>query len=102
MNSTDVRLAAGAADGSAEPLRFVPAISRHRGRELLLVRICQKGFALTNTKVNLKVAGPNEFPAKVVRPKYSALENRALASRGLNVFKSWRDGLREYLGQFAH
>jgi len=54
-------------------------------------------FALTRTKVNLMVAGPNEFPAKVPRPKYSVLENRALKNSRLNVFKPWRDGLREYL-----
>jgi dTDP-4-dehydrorhamnose reductase len=58
-------------------------------------------FDLTGTNVSLKVAGPNEFPAKVPRPKYSVLENRALKSRGLNVFTSWRDGLRQYLGTRA-
>ena len=41
-------------------------------------------FALTGTKVNLQVAGPNEFPAKVARPKYSVLENRGLKSHNLN------------------
>lgn len=54
-------------------------------------------FSLTNTKVNLQIAGPNEFPAKVARPKYSVLENRALKSHGLNVFKPWQQGLVEYL-----
>jgi dTDP-4-dehydrorhamnose reductase len=54
-------------------------------------------FALTNTKVNLKVAGPNEFPAKVPRPKYSVLENRGLKLLGLNAFSPWQDGLRDYL-----
>jgi dTDP-4-dehydrorhamnose reductase len=54
-------------------------------------------FRLTNTKVTLEIAGPNEFPAKVPRPTYSVLENRALKSHGLNVFKSWQDGIREYL-----
>jgi dTDP-4-dehydrorhamnose reductase len=54
-------------------------------------------FALTNTTVKLHVAGPNEFPAKVPRPKYSVLENKELKSRGLNVFRPWREGLREYL-----
>jgi dTDP-4-dehydrorhamnose reductase len=54
-------------------------------------------FRLTNTKVTLEVAGPNEFPAKVPRPMYSVLENRALKGRGLNVFRPWEDGLREYL-----
>jgi dTDP-4-dehydrorhamnose reductase len=54
-------------------------------------------FAITNTPVSLKVAGENEFPAKVPRPKYSVLENRALKLRGLNTFRSWQDGLRDYL-----
>jgi dTDP-4-dehydrorhamnose reductase len=54
-------------------------------------------FALTGTKVNLKVAGPNEFPAKVPRPKYSVLENRGLKSHELSVFKPWQEGMREYL-----
>jgi dTDP-4-dehydrorhamnose reductase len=54
-------------------------------------------FALTHTKVILEVAGPNEFPAKVPRPKYSVLENRGLKSHKLNIFKPWQDGVREYL-----
>jgi dTDP-4-dehydrorhamnose reductase len=54
-------------------------------------------FALTNTQVSLKVAGPNEFPAKVPRPKYSVLENRGLKLLGLNTFRAWQDGLRDYL-----
>ena len=58
-------------------------------------------FALTNTQVNLEVAGPDEFPAKVPRPKYSVLENRALNNHHLNVFRPWQDGLREYLGKCA-
>ncbi|HME34285.1 MAG TPA: dTDP-4-dehydrorhamnose reductase [Candidatus Sulfotelmatobacter sp.] len=54
-------------------------------------------FTLTATKVNLKVAGPNEFPAKVPRPRYSVLENRGLKSHELNIFKPWQEGVREYL-----
>jgi dTDP-4-dehydrorhamnose reductase len=57
----------------------------------------QEIFRFTNTKVQLEVAGPNEFPAKVLRPTYSVLENRALKSKGLNVFTPWQDGLHEYL-----
>jgi dTDP-4-dehydrorhamnose reductase len=56
-------------------------------------------FAVTNTKVDLSVAGPNEFPAKVARPMFSVLENSALKIRGLNVFRSWQEGLREYFQQ---
>jgi dTDP-4-dehydrorhamnose reductase len=56
-------------------------------------------FALTHTADKLKIAGPNEFPAKVPRPKYSVLENKALKSHGLNRFGPWQAGLREYLKQ---
>jgi dTDP-4-dehydrorhamnose reductase len=56
-------------------------------------------FQITGTRVNLKVAGANEFPLKVARPKYSVLENRALKSHSLNIFKPWQEGLRNYLGQ---
>lgn len=56
-------------------------------------------FAVTGTPVQLKVAAPNEFPAKVARPSYSVLENQALKSRGLNIFTPWREGLYKYLGQ---
>jgi dTDP-4-dehydrorhamnose reductase len=55
-------------------------------------------FAVTDTPVRLIAAGPNEFPAKVARPKYSVLENRALKSRGLNTFQPWQDALHTYLG----
>jgi dTDP-4-dehydrorhamnose reductase len=55
-------------------------------------------FALTGTPVDLQVAGPNEFPAKVARPTYSVLENRGLKKAGLNAFKPWREALQQYLG----
>jgi dTDP-4-dehydrorhamnose reductase len=54
-------------------------------------------FEFSGTQVNLMVASPNEFPAKVSRPAYSVLENKALKSAGLNTFSPWEDGLREYL-----
>lgn len=54
-------------------------------------------FTLTETKVDLQAARPDEFPAKVPRPKYSVLENRGLKQYGLNVFRPWQDGIREYL-----
>jgi dTDP-4-dehydrorhamnose reductase len=56
-------------------------------------------FELTQTKVTLKAAGPNEFPAKVPRPRYSVLENRGLKSLGLNRFVPWDEGLHKYLEQ---
>ena len=57
----------------------------------------RKIFDLTNTTVSLKVAAPNEFPAKVPRPTYSVLENHELKKYGLNTFRSWQEGLQEYL-----
>ncbi len=58
-------------------------------------------FALTNTKVNLQIAGPNEFPAKVPRPKYSVLENCGLKRHGLNIFRPWQESVREYVSAMA-
>jgi dTDP-4-dehydrorhamnose reductase len=54
-------------------------------------------FDLTQTKVTLKAAGPNEFPAKVPRPMYSVLENHGLKVLGLNQFTPWQNGLQKYL-----
>ena len=54
-------------------------------------------FETTNTRVNLKVAAPGEFPSKVPRPKYSVLENRGLKTLSLNSFRSWQEGLTAYL-----
>ena len=56
-------------------------------------------FALTGTTVSLRVAGANEFPAKVPRPHYSVLENAGLKALGLNVFEPWQAGLQQYLKQ---
>ncbi|RPI13532.1 MAG: dTDP-4-dehydrorhamnose reductase [Ignavibacteriae bacterium] len=57
----------------------------------------KKIFELTNTKTNLNIANPNEFPMKVPRPKYSVLENCNLKKASLNIFKPWDEALKEYL-----
>jgi len=54
-------------------------------------------FSVARTPCRLMIASPNEFPAKVPRPCYSVLENRALKAQGLNRFRPWQVGLREYL-----
>lgn len=54
-------------------------------------------FRLKKIQINLNIAGANEFPAKVPRPFYSVLENKVLKTNQLNIFKSWQDGLKEYL-----
>lgn len=58
-------------------------------------------FRAAGMRVDVQVAGPNEFPAKVPRPKYSVLENRGLKRLGLNRFTEWQDGLQQYLNQTA-
>ena len=55
-------------------------------------------FCLRPVKARLAVAGPGEFPAKVPRPSYSVLENKALKDQQLNCLGSWQQALRQYLG----
>jgi dTDP-4-dehydrorhamnose reductase len=57
----------------------------------------KKIYELTNTKTKLSIANPNEFPAKVPRPKYSVLENHNLKKIGLDIMDTWENGLRRYL-----
>jgi len=54
-------------------------------------------FSLTGTEARLQIADPADFPAKVRRPKYSVLENAGLKSIGMSIFRSWKDGLKDYL-----
>jgi dTDP-4-dehydrorhamnose reductase len=54
-------------------------------------------FALTGTEARLTIANAADFPSKVPRPHYSVLENKGLKSIGRNVFRPWKEGLREYL-----
>lgn len=56
-------------------------------------------FRVADVSVKLEVASPDEFPAKVPRPSYSVLENRALKFRSLNLFRPWQEGLRTYLSE---
>jgi len=54
-------------------------------------------FALSGLRPSLKVASPSDFPSKVRRPSYSVLENAGLKAIGMNVFRPWQEGLKEYL-----
>lgn len=58
-----------------------------------------KIFDLAGVRAKLTAAAPGEFPAKVARPRYSVLENRALQALGLNAFHPWEEGLRSYLSE---
>jgi len=60
-------------------------------------RFAAKIFELSGAKVKLSIAGPNEFPVKVPRPKYSVLENSKLKSLNLDMMPTWEDGLERYL-----
>jgi len=55
-------------------------------------------FRLTKTRVRLEIAKPKDFRPKVPRPKYSVLENSGLKAIGMDVFRPWQEGLKEYLG----
>lgn len=57
----------------------------------------QEIFRASDIKIVLEKAAPGEFPAKVQRPKYSVLENRALKAAHMNLFTDWRKGLEGYL-----
>ncbi|MCI0450115.1 MAG: dTDP-4-dehydrorhamnose reductase [Chlorobi bacterium] len=57
----------------------------------------KKIFELSSIKTNLNIANPDEFPMKVPRPKYSVLENENLKKLGINIFKKWDHGLKEYI-----
>jgi dTDP-4-dehydrorhamnose reductase len=54
-------------------------------------------FLLTDTKITLTVALPEEFPSKVPRPKYSVLENANLMAKRLDVMPHWSESLKQYL-----
>ncbi len=54
-------------------------------------------FYISKMHVEVEIASATEFPAKVPRPRYSVLENRALKRQGLNVFEDWQASLQTYL-----
>jgi dTDP-4-dehydrorhamnose reductase len=54
-------------------------------------------FSAANLPVKVEIADPQEFPSKVPRPRYSVLENAALKAHGVNCFRAWQEGLRQYL-----
>lgn len=58
-----------------------------------------KIFELQKIHTRLSIAAPNEFPAKVPRPKYSVLENRGLQRLNLDRMPTWEKALTQY---FAH
>jgi dTDP-4-dehydrorhamnose reductase len=60
-------------------------------------RFASKIFELSGTHIKLSIAGPNEFPMKVARPKYSVLENAGLKAQGMDLMPDWQDGLSRYL-----
>jgi dTDP-4-dehydrorhamnose reductase len=54
-------------------------------------------FAEAGMDVVTEVATSADFPAKVRRPAYSVLDNRALRDRGLDVMPKWQDALKRYI-----
>jgi dTDP-4-dehydrorhamnose reductase len=58
-------------------------------------------FDLAGAKVKLSIADPNEFKAKVARPKYSVLQHQALQAINLDQMPPWEDALRRYLKEIG-
>jgi len=56
-------------------------------------------FEIAGVDVKLEIAGPDEFPAKVRRPRFSVLENRRLKDLGLDIMRNWRVALEDYLSE---
>ena len=54
-------------------------------------------FEIAGVRVNLQKAAPEEFATEVKRPKYSVLENHNLKKEGINIFKHWKEELRDYI-----
>lgn len=52
--------------------------------------------SLAGVTAQVEIARYSDFPAKVARPRYSVLENRALKTIGLNVFAPWQQALAAY------
>jgi dTDP-4-dehydrorhamnose reductase len=55
-------------------------------------------FSLLNLKSNLKPIKTSDLIYKARRPKFSALENKKLATFGLKM-PNWRDALKRYLSE---
>ncbi len=54
-------------------------------------------FNIAGMDVNLKPALAGEFSTEVKRPKYSVLENKFLKEYKINIFRHWKEELRDYL-----
>ena len=54
-------------------------------------------FEIKGTKAKLTPISTEELGRPAKRPKYSVLENFMLELIGLNLFRSWEEGVREYL-----
>jgi dTDP-4-dehydrorhamnose reductase len=54
-------------------------------------------FHLTDARVKLSIALPEEFSSKVPRPKYSVLENANLMAKGMDIMPHWSESLKQYL-----
>lgn len=59
-------------------------------------QFAQAIFEITGTRTPVDPALPGEFATKVVRPKFSVLENSELKRKSLNLFGHWKDGLKAY------
>lgn len=57
----------------------------------------KKIFAQTNTDVNLEAISSAKFSAPAKRAHFSVLKNENLKKLGIDVMRSWEEGLQDYL-----
>jgi dTDP-4-dehydrorhamnose reductase len=65
-------------------------------------KFATKIFEFSGSKVKLSIADPNEFKAKIARPKYSVLGHGALKAINLDKMPQWEDGLKRYLEEIGN
>lgn len=62
----------------------------------------QKIFEYTGLSPKLVPVTSQEFGARVVRPRYSVLDNKNLKNAGLNCLPHWSESLLKYLEENGH
>ena len=58
-------------------------------------------FEVSGVSVRLMSATAKDFPATIMRPHYSVLQNKHLQDQGLDIMPDWLDALKMYLSSLS-
>lgn len=58
-------------------------------------------FEESGLNINIEPCGSDEFPMAATRPRYTAMEHLAIRANGFEDLRHWREGLKEFLKEFA-